>query len=64
MIHLLDVKYSRYGTEATVCPNEGELVSLPQSKIKHKEHGAMQVHTSGRYLVCGVCGAQTPVAGI
>lgn len=54
----LDRKYSQ---EPVPCPNEGTRVTLKQSQITSEHHGNMAVHGSGAYLVCGLCGTQTPI---
>lgn len=59
IIHILDKKYS--GEGAVPCPNEGQKVKDNANRIR-TDHGSMGVHVSGAFLVCGVCGANQPVA--
>lgn len=61
MIHLLDQKYS--GEGAIQCPNEGVSVKL-QNGLVRSNHGALGVHNSGAYLVCGLCGHNQPTSSI
>lgn len=62
IVHDLDMKYS--GADSVPCPNEGKLAKLAQSNVESRTHGAMTVHGSGAYLVCGLCGANQPTARI
>lgn len=57
MIHVLDMKYFK---EPVPCPNEGQPIPSQNGK-KYSEHGNMQVHGSGAFIVCGRCGYQEPV---
>lgn len=64
IIHMLDLKYSKGSPDAVLCPNEGQKAMLPQSKQVRDEHGYMTVHSSGQYIVCGICDAKQPIARI
>ena len=59
IVATLDAKYS--GAGAVQCPNEGK-PAKSQNGSSYSGHGAMQVHKSAAFLVCGRCGYQTPVA--
>jgi hypothetical protein len=61
-VHIMDQKYS--GANAVKCPNEGKRVKLPQSGAEFTEHGDMQVHGSGAFLVCGVCDNKLPIGRV
>lgn len=58
MVSMLEKKY---GAEPVQCPNEGKPVTLNLSKRTVSDHGNLAVHSSGAFLVCGVCGFQLPV---
>jgi hypothetical protein len=51
----------KYGRDLQVCPNEGKPAKLQCGQIR-EEHGAMGVHASGAFLICGVCGAKAPTS--
>ena len=59
-VNLLDRKYAN---EPVPCPNEGRQVKMGCGVVRDN-HGNMAVHNSGAYLVCGLCGANQPIARI
>lgn len=64
MIALLDKKFHKFSPDAIICPNDGMNAKLPQSGVVHKEHGALVVHKSGSFLVCGPCGHQQFIGAV
>lgn len=61
IVNMMDKKYS--GDGRVVCPNEGVQAKMQCGQVR-SEHGAMGVHSSAAYLVCGVCGSTYPTSRI
>lgn len=51
IVYTLDMKYAR---EPVQCPNDGT-PSKSGNGQSYTEHGNLNVHSSGSYLICGRC---------